>query len=86
MKLENGIWTILGTPEEIAMSEERRAILTLLAENGAMSPKTIAECLRRNLNTLYSTLFRMRQDGQIIQEEERGLYKLPSKKPENDLP
>ena len=86
MKFEDGIWSIIGTAQEVAMSEERRSVLSLLTENGAMSPKTIAECLRRNLNTLYSTLFRMKQDGQIIQEEERGLYKLPSEKPENDLP
>lgn len=79
MKFENSIWSIIGTAQEVAISEERRSILDLLAENGAMSPKTIAECLRKNMNTLYSILFRMKQEGQIIQEDERGLYKLPSK-------
>ncbi|MDP2815519.1 MAG: AAA family ATPase [Rectinemataceae bacterium] len=82
MKFEDGIWSIIGTAQEIAMSEERRSVLNLLAENGAMSPKTIAECLKKNMNTLYSLLFHMKQDGQIIQEEERGLYKLPSEKPQ----
>jgi DNA-binding IclR family transcriptional regulator len=53
--------------------------MNLLEENGAMSPKNIAECLKKNMNTLYSILFRMKQEGQIIQEDERGLYKLPSK-------
>lgn len=80
MKLENGIWSILGPAEEVAMSEERRSILSLLAENGAMSPKTIAECLRKNLNALYALLFLMKRDGQIIQEEGRGLYRLPPDK------
>jgi len=80
MKLENGIWSILGTAEEVAMSEVRRSILDLLATNGAMSPKTIADCLRKNLNTLYALLFSMKRDGQIIQEEERGLYRLPLEK------
>lgn len=80
MKLGNGIWSVLGNAQEVAMSEERRSILKLLEDNGAMSPKTIAECLGKNLNSLYSTLFRMRQDGQIVQEEDRGLYRLlPSK-------
>ena len=64
------------------MSEERRSVLSLLTENGAMSPKTIAECLKKNVNTIYNLLFGMKRDGQIIQEEERGLYKLPSEKQE----
>lgn len=80
MKFEDGIWSIIGTAQEVAMSEERRSILNLLAENGAMSAKTIADCLKKNMNTLYSLLFRMKQDGQIIQDEERGLYKLLSEK------
>jgi 5S rRNA maturation endonuclease (ribonuclease M5) len=81
MKFDDGIWSAIGTAQEAAMSEERRSILNLLTENGAMSPKTIAECLKKNMNTLYSHLFHMKRDGQIIQEEERGLYKLPSEKP-----
>ncbi len=82
MKFEDGIWSIIGTAQEVAMSEERRSVLSLLTENGAMSPKTIAECLKKNVNTIYNLLFGMKRDGQIIQEEERGLYKLPSEKPE----
>ena len=62
------------------MSEVRRSILDLLAANGAMSPKTIADCLRKNLNTLYALLFSMKRDGQLIQEEDRGLYRLPPEK------
>jgi hypothetical protein len=81
MKFEDGIWSVIGTAQEVALSEERRSVLNLLAENGAMSPKTIAECLKKNMNTLYRLLFCMKRDGQIIQEEERGLYKLPSEKP-----
>lgn len=81
MKFEDGNWSIIGTAQEVAMSEERRSVLSLLTENGAMSPKTIADCLKKNMNTLYSLLFCMKRDGQIIQEEERGLYKLPSEKP-----
>ncbi|MDP2815522.1 MAG: AAA family ATPase, partial [Rectinemataceae bacterium] len=80
MKLENGIWSVLGTAQEVAMSEERRSILSLLSDNGAMSPKTIAECLQKNLNALYALLFLMKRDGQIIQEEGRGLYRLPPDK------
>lgn len=79
MKFEDGIWTVIGTAQEIALSEERRSVLNLLAENSAMSPKTIAECLRKNVNTLYNLLFCMKRDGLIIQETERGLYKLPQK-------
>ena len=81
MKFEDGIWSVIGTAQEVAMSEERRSILKLLTENGAMSPKTIAECLKKNMNALYGLLFLMKRDGQIIQEEERGLYKLPPEKP-----
>jgi 5S rRNA maturation endonuclease (ribonuclease M5) len=78
MKFEYGTWSIIGTAQEAAMSEERRSILNLLTENGAMSPKTIAECLKKNINTLYNLLCLMKRDGQVIQEEERGLYRLPS--------
>jgi len=81
LKFEDGIWSIIGTAQEVAMSEERRSVLNLLLENGAMSPKTIAECLRKNVNTLYNLLFCMKRDGLIAQEEERGLYKLPSERP-----
>ena len=80
MKFEDGIWSIIGTAQEVAMSEVRRSILDLLAANGAMSPKTIADCLRKNLNTLYALLFSMKRDGQLIQEEDRGLYRLPPEK------
>lgn len=80
MKLENGIWSAIGTAQEVATSEERRSILNLLVENGAMSPKAIADCLRKNLNSLYTFLARMRRDGQIVQDEDRGLYRLPSEK------
>jgi len=81
LKFEDGIWSIIGTAQEVAMSEERRSVLSLLTENGAMSPKTMAECLRKNVNTLYNLLFCMKRDGLIAQEEERGLYKLPSERP-----
>ena len=80
MKFEDGIWSIIGTAQEVAMSEERRSILKLLEENGAMSPKTMADCLGKNLNSLYSFLAHMKRDGQIIQEEGRGLYRLPFEK------
>ena len=80
MKFEDGIWSIIGTAQEVAISEVRRSILSLLADNGAMSPKTIADCLKKNLNTLYALLFSMKRDGQLIQEEERGLYRLPHEK------
>ncbi len=81
MKFEDGIWSIIGTAQEVAMSEERRSILDLLVENGAMSPKTMAECLKKNISTLYNLLGLMKRDGQVIQEVERGLYRLPSEKP-----
>jgi len=80
MKFEDGIWSIIGTAQEVAMSEERRSVLSLLTENGAMSPKTMAECLKKNISTLYNLLSLMKRDGQVIQEVERGLYRLPSER------
>jgi len=80
LKFEDGIWSIIGTAQEVAMSEERRSVLSLLTENGAMSPKTMAECLKKNISTLYNLLSLMKRDGQVIQEVERGLYRLPSER------
>jgi len=77
MKFEDGVWSILGDIQEVIVSEERKQIIRLLSENGPMFPKTIAEILNKNQNTIRSLLFLMKQKNLIINTVS-GSYSLPS--------
>lgn len=74
LKFDMGFWSIMGEAKEVLISEERREIISLLDQNGPLTPKEIAETLGRNINALYFLLSVMKRDGQLIQEEGRGHY------------
>lgn len=76
MKFENGIWCSLGPAEAVALSGERKEIITLLEENGPMYPKAIGEILRKNSSTTRNLLFLMKQKNLIINTPD-GRYDLP---------
>jgi len=76
MKFENGIWSSLGPAEEVALSGERKEIITLLEENGPMYPKVIGDILRKNASTTRNLLFLMKQKNLIINTPD-GRYALP---------
>ena len=78
MKFDSGIWSIIGSAQEVVLSSERKEIISLLKVKGAMTPKEISEILQKNMSTLYNLLCLMKRDGQLVQEENRGMYKLPS--------
>lgn len=63
---ETGKWLRLGKEQDWRVSEERRAIIQLLIEEGgAMHPKEIAYSLGKKPQTIRSTLARMVRDGDI---------------------
>ena len=76
LNLSEGLWSILGNAEEVAVSDERKEVLALLAEEGPLYPKTIAELLNKRRDLVRQTLIRMRKDGQILTNG-RGEYTLP---------
>lgn len=60
-------WSLLGERADVERSDERQAILGLLRQaKMPMQPKDIAESLGGNRSTIRSTLFRMRDDGDLI--------------------
>jgi hypothetical protein len=66
-------WTIAGDAEEYRMSEERKAILGVLAESGEfLSPSEVGDILDKPRNTIKQRLWRMAQDGQV--ENRNGRY------------
>lgn len=64
-------WSLLGDRGDVERSEQRRAILTILRQaKGPMHPKDIAEAVGANRNTIRSTLFRMRDDGDLVSSKD----------------
>lgn len=70
---ETAGWTIVGDAEEYRMSEERKAILSVLNEaDEFLSPGEVADILDKPRNTIKQRLWRMAQDGQV--ENRSGRY------------
>jgi len=70
---ETAGWTIVGDAEEYRMSEERKAIISVLEEVGELlSPGEVADALDKPRNTIKQRLWRMAQDGQV--ENRNGRY------------
>jgi hypothetical protein len=76
IKMNNGYWEILGSAEEVRHTDEQRAIIELLRENGKpMSPKEIAAVLGRRINVLTVQLSRMAQtEPPMILKIRHGWY------------
>lgn len=72
---ETGKWSKLGKAEDWRISEERRAIIKLLMDEGAMHPKEIAYALGKKANTIYFLLHKMKKDEDIHQGKD-GRYTL----------
>jgi len=68
-------WTILGSAQEIRLSEERRKILAALRETAEpLGPKAIAQVVGSKEGTIRTTLGRMVEDGEVTKHG-HGLYK-----------
>jgi AAA domain len=64
---ETGRWAKLGKGQDWRISEERRAIVRLLTDEGPMAPKDIAEAVGKRRGTIRMTLSRMAKDGTVTQ-------------------
>lgn len=76
LQFEEGLWTVDGNAEEVGLSKQRRQIIDLLKGNAKpMSPKEIAEALKRpNNSTIRRLLSNMTKDEQILNLEGRYFY------------
>jgi hypothetical protein len=72
-----GRWTMRGDAEEVAKSDERRAIASVLyAAKALMGPREIADATARSEEAVRQTLGRMTKAGEVIREG-RGRYRHP---------
>jgi RecA-family ATPase len=77
LELEHGAWKALGPASEVRRSEEREAIIRVLAAaNKPMRPKEIAQALGVEANNVKQLLFKMTLDGEV-QKQGRGQYRIP---------
>ncbi len=75
----SGRWTVLGDAQDVARSDERKAILDLLDKAPEpLSPTAIAESLNKSPGTVRTTLHRMTAAGEVIKEA-RGRYRHPNR-------
>lgn len=70
---ETGKWLKLGKAQDWRISEERRAIIKLLIEEGPMHPKEIAHILGKPAGSIRVTLHRMCKDTEITKLQD-GRY------------
>lgn len=66
-------FNLMGTTEEVHMSDTRKEILEYLAENGPTGPKELSKALGKNYSTTKNTLWTMLKEGLI--SNENGKYK-----------
>ena len=66
-------FNLMGTTEEVHMSDTRKDILEYLTENGATGPKELSQALGKNYNTTKNMLLAMLKEGLI--SNENGKYK-----------
>jgi hypothetical protein len=69
------------------LSRERRDVVGLLEERGAMSPSAVASVLQKHPSSVRRLLFGMLSDGQL-ECPEKGLYGVPEgeSNPESEHP
>ena len=60
------------------LSRERRDVVGLLEERGAMSPSAVASVLQKHPSSVRRLLFGMLSDGQLVCPE-KGLYGVPER-------
>ena len=66
-------FNLMGTTEEVHMSDTRKEILEYLEENGPTGPKELSKALGKNYSTTKNTLWTMVKEGLI--SNEKGKYK-----------
>ena len=66
-------FNLMGTTEEVHMSDTRKEILEYLEENGLTGPKELSKALGKNYNTTKNMLLAMLKEGLI--SNEKGKYK-----------
>ena len=66
-------FNLMGTTEEVHMSDTRKEILEYLEENGLTGPKELSKALGKNYSTTKNMLWTMLKEGLI--SNENGKYK-----------
>ncbi len=70
-------WTIEGDSQDVRVTAERAAVMTLLGDSGdALSPKAIADALGKKHGNIRQLLTKMAADGQVVKAG-TGLYTVP---------
>jgi hypothetical protein len=69
-----GLWELMGTAAECAISQQRGLILELLLQTEPQTPKEIAKMLGKPYENIKKTLSRMAIDGQLKSRE--GKYEI----------
>lgn len=72
---ETGMWTELGDADEYRRSQERQAIIDLIRQSGAMTPKEVSDTLGRNAGTTRSLMLKMSNKGEL-QVTKPGRYEV----------
>lgn len=74
VEFDHGAWSVLGEAAEIHRSQERAAILDVLANaTEPMGPKEIADALGAEVNNVKQLLYKMAISGEV-QKQGRGQY------------
>lgn len=73
LRFEAGKWEVLGNAREWTVTQERRQVLDLLAENGPLGPKEIAAALGKTEGAVKMLLLRMHHDG-LLTRAGKGKY------------
>jgi hypothetical protein len=68
-------FNLMGTTEEVHMSDTRKDILEYLEENGATGPKELSKALGKNYSTTKVMVRKMLVDGVVVNDN--GKYKKP---------
>ncbi|WP_320195559.1 AAA family ATPase [Agrobacterium rosae] len=77
LKLEHGAWKVIGPASEARLSDERKAIIDIVAgADKPLSPSAIAEALNTDENNIKQLLRKMVNAGEL-EKRKRGQYELP---------
>jgi DNA-binding transcriptional ArsR family regulator len=76
---ERGLWTLLGEVERHNVSDERKAILSLLEEmkGEPLSAGDIAQILKKSAGSVKYLLIKLTQEG-VVSRAQRGKYVIPT--------
>jgi hypothetical protein len=72
---QTGQWVLLGDTKEVQMSEQRRAVLDALEENGATTFRDLLAITEMEYNNLIQLVQTLKKQGVIVSES-KGVYRL----------